>query len=49
MAIDLEASLIGTFALYGMLQVIKDVFVEILGLAYASPLTGEFNICGSQL
>lgn len=46
MAIDLGASLIGTFALYGMLQVIKDVFVEILGLAYASPLTGRYLLVG---
>ena len=42
MAIDLGASLVGTFALYGMLQVLKDIFVEIFGLAYASPLTGTF-------
>ena len=41
MAIDLGASLMGTFALYGMLQVLKDVFVEVLGLAQASSLTGK--------
>ena len=42
MAIDLGVSLVGTFALYGMLQVLKDIVVEVLGLAHATPLTGKF-------
>jgi len=46
MAIDLGASLLGTFALYGMLQVLKDVVVEVFGLAYPSPLTGRYLLVG---
>ncbi len=41
MAIDLGVSLVGTFALYGMLQVLKDIVVEVLGLANPTVLTGK--------
>jgi len=46
MAIDLGVTLVGTFALYGMLQVLKDIVVEVLGLAHATPLTGRYLIVG---
>ena len=43
MAIDLGVSLVGTFALYGMLQVLKDIVVEVLGLANPTVLTGNIG------
>jgi len=46
MAFDLGSSLIGTYALYGMLQVLKDVVLEVLGLADSSPLTGRYLLVG---
>lgn len=46
MAIDLGVSLVGTFALYGMLQVLKDIVVEVLGLANPTVLTGRYLIVG---
>jgi len=44
MSIDLASDILGSYAAYGMLQVIKDTYIELLDVAVPT-----YNLTGSKI